>query len=414
MSNNPATTPRLDYDVDARYLPALTLFPFEKNLEEWQAFGVAPIMMRRGDSRHQVIFVKSKLPALPFRFAIKEISLDLARREIENYHKLRELGVQTLTPVGIVTRRESTVPIQTPAGVMYQAGVTAYLITLLEDAVLPESVLFGLRFQQQARKEIFDAIAELFAQCHALNVYWGDASLDNLLIKFVREEHTLGKRRRLVALLADTETTEIHPSLSQRMKEADLEFFFESMLWLDEEFHKRGNPRDKSITLNDIAYLRGRYNALTDIWNAHKRFDSLTQFNSERHFGRFRKVAYADTLLKHLEEHKWYLSERMKSPVSMRNATLDWYANYFLPIQDLLKQSHFADYFPDKTELEVYLEIMENKYYLSEQQKRDVGLSYAIQDFAKRFGIEKNYVSSLKKMFKTLIDITKEYAKFPR
>lgn len=407
-------TTRIDYEVDDQYLPALAQFPFDKNLEEWQSSGVTPIMMRRGESRHQVIFVKSKLPALPYKFAIKEISLDLARREIENYHKLRALDIQTLTPVGIVIRKESDVPIQTPAGVMYQASVVAYLITLLEDAVLPESVLFSFRFQQPARKEIFDAIAELFAKCHAKNVYWGDASLDNLLIKFVREEHTLGKRRRLVALLADAETTEIHPSLSARMKEADLEFFFESMLWLDEEFHKRGNPRDKSITMNDIAYLRERYDALTNIWNAHKRFDSLTQFNSERHFGRFRKATYADTLLKHLEEHKWYLSERLKTPVSMRNATLDWYANYFLPIQELLKQSNFAEYFPDKTELEVYLEIMENKYYLSEQQGRDVGLSHAIQDFAKRFGIEKRYASSLKKMFKTLIDITKEHAKFPR
>ncbi len=405
---------RLEYEVDEQYLPVLTLFPFDKNLEEWHAFGVTPITMRRGDSRHQVIFVQSKLPALPYKFAIKETSLDLARREIENYHKLRHLDIQTLTPVGTVIRYESAVPIQTPVGTMYQDNITAYLITLLEDAVLPESVLFGLRFQQPARTEIFNAIAELFAKCHAKNVYWGDASLDNLLIKFVREEHTLGKRRRLVALIADTETTEIHPSLSQRMKEADLEFFFESMLWLDEEFHKRGYPRDKSITLNDIAYLRERYHDLTKIWEAHKRFDAITQFNSERHFGRFRRATYADTLLKHLEEHKWYLSERMKRPVSMRDTTLDWYANYFLPIQDLLKQSNFAEYFPDKTELEVYLEIMENKYYLSEQQKRDVGLSYAIQDFAKRFGIEKNYVSSLKKMFKTLIEITKEYGKFPR
>ncbi|MFN3560728.1 MAG: DUF4032 domain-containing protein [Chloroherpetonaceae bacterium] len=407
-------TSQIEYEVDKRYLPALTLFPFEKNLEEWQSLGIAPILMRRGNSRHQVLFVESKSSALPCRFAIKELSLDLARRELDNYHKLRELDIQTLTPVGIVIRHDGDLPIQTPAGIMYQPNTTAYLVTLLEDAVLPESVLFGLRFQQPARKEIFDAIAELFAKCHAKNVYWGDASLDNLLIKFVREEHTLGKRRRLIALLADTETTEIHPSLSNRMKEADLEFFFESMLWLEEEFHKRGIPRDRTITQHDMAYLREQYNALTNIWNAHKRFDQLTNFNSERHFGRFRKASYADTLLKHLEEHKWYLSERMKTPVSMRDTTLDWYANYFLPIQDLLKQSNFAEYFPDKTELEVYLEIMENKYYLSEQQKRDVGLSYAIQDFAKRFGIEKNYVSSLKNMFKTLIDITKEYAKFSR
>ncbi len=405
---------RLEYEVDEHYLPALVLFPFEKNLADWLTLGITPIMMRRGESRHQVIFVKSKLPALPYKFAIKEISLDLARREMENYRKLRELDIQTLTPVGIVIRHESAVPIQTPVGTMYQDNTTAYLITLLEDAVLPESFLFGLQFQQPARKEIFDAIAELFAKCHAKNVYWGDASLDNLLIKFVREEHTLGKRRQLVALIADTETTEIHPSLSSRMKEADLEFFFESMLWLDEEFHKRGYSRDRSITMNDITYLRERYDALTQIWNAHQRFDAITQFNSERHFGRFRKASYANTLLKHLEEHKWYLSERMKHPVSMRDATLDWYANYFLPIQDLLKQSNFAEYFPDKTELEVYLEIMENKYYLSQQQKRDVGLNYAIQDFAKRFGVEKTYISSLKHMFKTIIDITKEYAKIPR
>jgi hypothetical protein len=406
--------PRLDFEVDDQYLPALTLFPFEKNLEEWQSVGVAPIMMRRGNSRHQVIFVKSKLPTLPYKFAIKETTLEFARREIATYRNLRDLDIQTLTPVGIVVRHEEDIAIQTPAGIMYQENHTAFVITLLEDAVLPESVLFGFPFQQEARKEIFDAIAELFAQCHAKNVYWGDASLDNLLIKFVREEHTLGKRRKLVALLADAETTEIIPALSTQMKEADIDFFFESMLWLDEEFQRRGIKRDKLITLNDIAYLRERYYALTKIWDAHKRFDALTNFNSERHFGRFRKASYADTLLKHLEEHKWYLSERMKTPVSMRDTTLDWYANYFLPIQDLLQQSNFADYFPDKTELEVYLEIMENKYYLSEQQKRDVGLSYAIKDFAKRFGIEKGYTSSLKKMFKTLINITKEYAKFPR
>lgn len=402
---------RIDYEVDEIYLPALVEFPFEKNLDEWKSSGIETITIRRGDSRHQVLFVRSKLASLPFRFAIKETTPELARRELENYRALQALDIQTLSPVGVVIRDEGETPIETPAGVMYQPRVTAYLVTLLEDAVLPESVLFGLRFRQDARREILDAIAELFAKCHAKNVYWGDASLDNLLIKFAREEHTLGKRRKLVALLADAETTEIKPSLSPRMKEADIEFFCESMLWLDEEFSKRGNSRDKNVAYDDIAYLRERYETLSTIWDAHKRFDKLTNFNSERHFGRFRKASHADTLLKHLEEHKWYLSERRKTPVSMRDAAIDWYANYFLPIQETLKQSRFAEFFPDKTELEVYLEIMENKYYLSEKQKRDVGLSYAIQDFAKRFGVEKDFASSLKTAFKSLIKITKQHAK---
>jgi len=112
--------PRIDYDVDEHYLPALMLFPFEKNLEEWHAAGVTPHVMRRGNSRHQVLFVKSKLASHPYKFAIKETTLEFARREIENYHKLRDLDIQTLTPVGIVVRHEEDIAIETPAGIMYQ------------------------------------------------------------------------------------------------------------------------------------------------------------------------------------------------------------------------------------------------------------------------------------------------------
>ncbi|MDX2128729.1 MAG: DUF4032 domain-containing protein [Chloroherpetonaceae bacterium] len=404
---------KLTYDLPDHYLSELSDFPFESNLEDWEAFGVQTLSIRKGNSRHPVIFVKAPHSEKTQAYAIKETTPALAYKEWKNYIKLKELEIETLTPVGVVVREDEEIAVETPVGVMYEKNEVAYLITLLEETVLPESYLFSYRLARGARIEIFNAISELFANCHAKGVHWGDASLENVLVKFKREEYTLGKKRRLTAILSDTETTEIHPSLSLRSRESDIEFFFESMLWLDEEFTKRGIPRDRSITSEDIEYLKNRYNFLYSIFEAHKAFDKLTSFRSERHFGKFRSLSHPKVLLKHLEEHKWYLSERAKKEVTLREATIDWYVKLFLPLRETLSQSRFATFFPDKTELELYIEIMENKYYLSEKKGKDIGLSAAMQDYCNRFGVEKDFISVMKRMFKDLISITKDYSSLP-
>jgi hypothetical protein len=400
---------KLTFQIREDYHEAVYGFPFEENLESWHARNVSIYQTRRGNSRHPVLFARGLHHAHHLTFAIKETTPELAEKEISNYDKLHELNISTLTPVGMVVREDEPLPVETPVGTMYEKNETAFLITRLEDAALPESFLFSLGFQPKAKREIFNAIADLFAECHAKNVYWGDGSLDNVLIKFTREDYTLGKRRKLIALLSDAETVEIHPTLTSRMKESDMDFFFESMLWTDEEFFKRGIARDKTITSADMLYIRERYANQSLIWKAHKIFDTKTGFNSVRHFGKVRNIAHLDTLLRHIEEHKWYMNERGRREVKMREATIDWYAFFFLPIQELLKQNRFAEVFPDKTELEVYVEIMENKYYLSQQQKTDVGLHYAIQDYGKRFGVERGFMSTLSDIFSSLIELTKQY-----
>ena len=70
--------------MDAPNRRRLESLPWQVPLEEWPAHGVVPLLIRRGDSRHPVIFVESE----GVRYAIKETTPRMAEREIAS---LREI-----------------------------------------------------------------------------------------------------------------------------------------------------------------------------------------------------------------------------------------------------------------------------------------------------------------------------------
>ncbi len=65
----------------------------------------------------------------------------------------------------------------------------------------------------------------------------------------------------------------------------------------------------------------------------------------------------------------------------MSEAAHRWLRERFQPAAQAL--APFADRNRDVPE--VYCEVLEHKWYLSEHAQRDVGLDYAIEDFVKRF-----------------------------
>src|SRR3989440_10222441 len=73
MHNNethtPQTTPQFHMKADDRRL--LEHLPWQVPLAEWPEHGVVPLSIRRGESRHPVIFVERA----GFRYAIKETTL---------------------------------------------------------------------------------------------------------------------------------------------------------------------------------------------------------------------------------------------------------------------------------------------------------------------------------------------------
>ncbi|NUN69205.1 MAG: DUF4032 domain-containing protein [Bacteroidetes bacterium] len=382
------TEPVIQFHVDPIFQRELRALPWHVPIAEWGGHGVHLLNIKRGISRHTVIFVR----AGRFSFGIKEISEGISRKEIDHYEQLLLRGIHTLVPAGYVVREEEPIPVQTPVGIQYERNDVSHTVTVLVDKVLPDSFLYSRNFRPENRRRIWDAIVRLFVQLHANGIYWGDASLANTLIKFEKRMVPLvGLRTELIAYLADAETLEIHPQLSDTMREADVNFFFESMDWINEDLRTSGVVRNDVHSEEDKTYIRERYAALFDAERKKIAFERQTAFSIDKFLGNIPDPSYVDQFLKHIEEHKWYLSERAGHEFGIAEATKDWYETIFVPICALFRDEHIPELFTGKTAAELYIEIMNNKYYLSEQAGRDVGMAAAMRDYAQRYGATEHH-----------------------
>jgi hypothetical protein len=394
--------PNIRFHVDPIFEAELQKLPWTVPISEWQYHGVNILTIKRGISRHVVIFVK----AGRFSFGIKEISEEISKKEIDHYEQLLLRGIHTLVPAGFVVREEDPIPVATPIGVQYEQNFIAHTVTVLVDKVLPDSFLYSRNFRKENRQKIWDAIVRLFVQLHSNGVYWGDASLANTLIKFEkREVPFVGKQTILIAYLSDAETVEIRPRLSRSMRDADLNFFFESMEWLNEDLRTSGIIRTDVGTEEDRTYIRERYDLLFSVEMKKKKFEQQTSFSIDKFLGSIFNPDYVDQFLKHIEEHKWYLGERNQREITLADATKDWYETIFVPICELFRNEHIPGLFKGKTAAELYIEIMNNKYYLSEQAGKDVGMVAAMRDYAVKFGATERHEPLLKTLTDNMLRI---------
>src|SRR6476661_135002 len=64
-------------------------------------------------------------------------------------------------------------------------------------------------------------------------------------------------------------------------------------------------------------------------------------------------------------------------PVSWEAAVLDWYDNFYVSLVKMIEEQNILDQFPRHTAADLYLWIMDHRYYLSQQQGRQVGAETA-------------------------------------
>lgn len=395
-------SPSIHFHIDPLFERELRPLPWHRPVAEWHTLGVPVLNIKKGLSRHVVIFVQ----AGRFSFGIKEISEEIAQKEIVHYEQLLLRSIHTLVPAGYVVREEEPLTVQTPVGVQYERNAVAHTVTLLVEKVLPDSLLYSRNFRKENRQKIWDAIVRLFVQLHGNGVYWGDASLANTLIKFEKQEEPFaGPRTLLNAYLADAETVEIRPRLSRSLREADLNFFFESMEWITEDLRASGIVRDAMATEEDKEYIRGRYESLYKAERKKRKFFQQTSFNMDAFLGSIGDPGEVDLFLKHIEEHKWYIAERLQRDVPLAEATKDWYDTVFVPICGLFREEHLWELFRGKTAAQLYIEIMNNKYYLSEQAGKDVGMTAAMRDYAAKFGAKEHHEPLLKQLTDNMLRI---------
>ena len=84
-----------------------------------------------------------------------------------------------------------------------------------------------------------------------------------------------------------------------------------------------------------------------------------------------------------------------------------WYRKVFLPVIEMIKKEKILEYFPNRTESDLYVWINQHKYYLSEKAGYSVDIEYSTEDFVKKFG-EKSPLKPLKNIIQKFSKLLKK------
>ncbi|MFE7569067.1 DUF4032 domain-containing protein [Streptomyces sp. NPDC057539] len=180
--------------------PAVLLdLPWNTPLDQWP--DECLVALPRGISRHVVRFAS----AGPEVVAVKEISERGAVREFGLLRDLHRLGIPAVDPVAVVTGR-----VDADGAPLEPALITRHL-----KGSLPYRSMFESTMRPTTVKRLMDALAVLLVRLHLAGFAWGDCSLSNAL--FRRDAGAYA------AYLVDAETGQIQQNLSPGQRDYDIE-----------------------------------------------------------------------------------------------------------------------------------------------------------------------------------------------
>lgn len=179
--------------------PALLDLPWDLPLEEWPDDVL--VALPRGISRHVVRFVRLSGAVV----AVKEISAVVAHREYNMLRSLEKIELPSVEPLAVVTGRRAA----------DGAELNSALVTNHLQYSLPYRALFSQSMRPTTAGRLIDALAVLLVRLHLSGFFWGDVSLSNTL--FRRDAGSFA------AYLVDAETGELHVTLSPGQQAYDLD-----------------------------------------------------------------------------------------------------------------------------------------------------------------------------------------------
>jgi tRNA A-37 threonylcarbamoyl transferase component Bud32 len=177
----------------------MVTLPWHLSLEEWADDVVVPLP--RGISRHIVRIVRVGQDV----YAVKQTRQHMANREYRLLRDLRRLGLPTVEPVGVVSGRTDR----------QGEEIEPALVTQHLQYSLPYRSLFSHGLPQDSLPKILDALVVLLVRLHLAGFFWGDVSLSNVLFRRSAGE--------FAAYLVDAETGELHETLTRGQRSHDLD-----------------------------------------------------------------------------------------------------------------------------------------------------------------------------------------------
>jgi hypothetical protein len=214
--------------------------PFGEPLSDWDDKHI--VHVPRGISRHVVRFVQTGGEI----FAIKEATDRYVLREHGLLRSLADRSVPAVDAYGTVSGRTGD----------DGEELLGLLITRHLPFSLPYRSLFTGRGLPELRVRLLDALAELFVRIHLAGFYWGDCSLSNTL--FRRDAGALA------AYLVDAETGEMHRTLSDGQRNYDLTIASENIAGEMFDLQAAGHLDDTIDPIDTADELVPRYLALWD------------------------------------------------------------------------------------------------------------------------------------------------------
>ncbi|MBK7500767.1 MAG: DUF4032 domain-containing protein [Ignavibacteriales bacterium] len=386
-------------NIEPEYRSDLENLPWDTPLNEWNDKQVKFLEIRKGISKHTVRFIKTK----DFSFAIKQTNPISAYFESETFTKLLQKGIHTLIPAGYIFYKKNLFEKNAE-----EKESLAFIVTILEAKSIPHSILFKWDFSDTSRKSIYKSAAELLANLHFNNIFWGDASLSNILIKFIKSKDDRGKSHtELKAFLSDSETIQFLKEISDQNIKTDVKRFYDSMTEISKEFPKDVKSKIEFDLSEDKKYFKQEYKNHFKLLNKIVEFENITGLEVQKHFFKITDQYSIDSILKQIEEHKWYLSEKSGSEINITFAANEWIEKIYKPIINEFNKLKIFDYFPNTNSVKLYTDIMAHKYYLSIEKGEDIGIYSAIRSYSEKHSDKEESLLSkfIEKLLKRLTKI---------
>jgi uncharacterized protein DUF4032/lipopolysaccharide kinase (Kdo/WaaP) family protein len=386
---------RFIFGPSAQADSGLLTLPWAEPLEDWVDDRLIEIR-ERGISRHVVRFAADGGEL----YALKSISERLARREYTLLRALGALNIPAVEVVGIVADRGR--------------DADAVLVTRFLSYATTYRALFSSARRGTATDRLLNALVELLVRLHLSGFWWGDCSLSNALFRY-----DAGK---LQAYLVDAETSEQHPSLTDGQRAWDIELAVDRIcgelldldaggllppdvdpwqtgddlqrryerLWQELNAEETFRPDEQRYRiaerlrrLNELGFDADE--VVLTATDAGTRLQVRTRVAESGHHSRelFRETGIgaeenqARRLLNDIASFRGYLEQKNGRPVSVAIAAHRWLAEVYDPVAAAIPDGLRSRLPPP----EIFHEILEHRWYLSEEAGRDVGTTAAADSY---------------------------------
>ena len=373
--------------------------PWEQPLEEWPEDPA--LTEKRGISRHIVRLVRAdeEDPNSEI-YAVKETVIEFAKREYKALNELKRLGAPSVEPVAVIEGRTNIAGEELPCAI-----ATRFL-----PYSLPYRVVLSQSVSEHDINNMANALAYLLVQLHLLGFWWGDCSLSNTL--FRRDADSFA------AYLVDAETGEFQVKLSDGQREHDLEIAFFNVAAELEDLQLSGVLYEGMDPIRASEAVQRRYRRLWSALKDPKKLDPKDRHAVERamralhdlgftveevsvsldgenkslifqpklvaagyHQARLMELMGLETeelqakrLLASFDRYR----SRMEEPrPPVNQSALKWLNEVFRPTLAQVPQELVGRVEP----AQMFHEILEHRWYLSEKAGGDVGLDNATKSY---------------------------------